>query len=137
MLVSGAHAGPPRFYQPVERVFRSDLPELERFCSFDRAWDIFEGQSQFYWWRATEPGLTERLRRVAWEAYAAVSGTGYGRVDLRLDDRTGELFVLEVNSQPGLSSDPDEYSVGYIFQASGVSFAAFIGEQLRAAGCRI
>jgi D-alanine-D-alanine ligase len=45
-----------------------------------------------------------RLVDVASAAWRAVEGTGYGRVDLRVD-RDGQPWILEVNPNPDLSTD--------------------------------
>ena len=46
--------------------------------------------------------LHDRITALARAAWEAVGGYGYGRVDLRTDDR-GEPWVLEVNPNPDLS----------------------------------
>jgi D-alanine-D-alanine ligase len=48
-----------------------------------------------------EPRLAERISQVAVQAFRAVGGRGYGRVDMRLDE-ANEPFVLEVNCNPCL-----------------------------------
>jgi D-alanine-D-alanine ligase len=54
-----------------------------------------------------EPGaapLLERVRRLALAAWRACGLEGYGRVDLRLDER-GAPHILEVNANPCLAAD--------------------------------
>ena len=46
--------------------------------------------------------LHDRLVELGRAAWRAVGGRGYGRIDLRLDER-GEPFVLEVNPNPDLA----------------------------------
>jgi D-alanine-D-alanine ligase len=65
------------------------------------------------------------------QAYAAVGGKGYGRIDIRMDRNTGELSILEVNAQCGLSEDEDYTSIGAILRVSGVSFTELIGSILK------
>jgi D-alanine-D-alanine ligase len=48
--------------------------------------------------------LQDRLVTLARDAWRAVGGTGYGRVDFRVDD-AGQPWVLEVNPNPDLSED--------------------------------
>jgi D-alanine-D-alanine ligase len=41
---------------------------------------------------------------LALQAFRAIGAEGWGRVDFMLDDETGELQVLEVNTVPGMTS---------------------------------
>jgi D-alanine-D-alanine ligase len=126
-------------FEPVERVFHESLPETEKFLSFDRLWEIYEDETpmpnneNFYSYRAvSNDQLREELKRISLQAYCAVSGKGYGRLDIRMDRNTGLLYLLEVNAQCGLSEDEDYTSIGAILRVSGRSFtelvAAIIGE---------
>ena len=45
--------------------------------------------------------LAARLTRLAEHVWAAVDGTGYGRIDVRVDGR-GTTFVVDVNPNPDL-----------------------------------
>ena len=56
---------------------------------------------------------------MAVRAFLALSGTGYARVDIRMEARTGILYVLEVNANCGLSSDA-ETSVGQLLRLAQV-----------------
>lgn len=53
------------------------------------------------------PGLDgaeeEEIRRLAMHAFRAVGCTGWGRVDF-MRDRNGTLYLLEVNTAPGMTS---------------------------------
>ena len=48
--------------------------------------------------------LAERLVKTAEAAWRAMQGKGYGRVDLRVDER-GQPWVLDVNPNPDLNDD--------------------------------
>lgn len=126
-------------YAPVERVFNRALPPTERFLSFDRLWETYEreapvGEGEDLWKYAPAPAaLRERIEEVSWAAYEAVGGSGYGRVDLRMDARTGDLFVLEVNAQCGLSEDENVTSIGAVIRFAGTSYAAVVQAILREA----
>ena len=48
--------------------------------------------------------VATEMRRVALEAWRLVSGHGYGRVDMRLDD-DGRPWILEVNANPDIAPD--------------------------------
>ena len=48
------------------------------------------------------PELTEEIAQIARAAWRTVGGTGYGRVDMRID-RHGRPWILEVNANPDVS----------------------------------
>src|SRR5205085_73617 len=48
--------------------------------------------------------VATQLRRVAVAAWRLVGGSGYGRVDMRVDER-GRPWILEVNANPDLAPD--------------------------------
>ena len=136
-LVVGSATHPERrkVYAPIERVFHHTLPGEERFLSYDRLWETYEretrvgGENEYLWEYAPAPAaVRERVERLSWEAHASVQGMGYSRVDLRQDAATGELAVLEVNAQCGLSEDENYTSIGAILRYAGQSFAGLIGE---------
>ncbi len=121
-------------YEPVERVFHASLPETEKFLSFDRLWEIYENESpmpdeeNFYTYHAVEPSLAMAIKKLSIDAYCAVGGQGYGRLDIRMDAKSGVLFVLEVNAQCGLSEDEDYTSIGAILRITGKSFSEMVLE---------
>ena len=53
---------------------------------------------------------------------------GYGRLDIRMNTKTGKLYVLEVNAQCGLSEDEDYTSIGAILRFAKKSFTYLIIE---------
>ena len=133
-LIVGCSDAPDRsvVYPAVERVFHATLPPTEQFLSFDRLWEVYEresplGEDEYLWqYAAAPPDLQQRICDVSWEAYKAVGGRGYGRVDLRMDASTGEMFVLEVNAQCGLSEDENYTSIGAILRLAGRSFSSMV-----------
>ena len=143
VLVVGNHEQPQkvRVYPPVERLFHSALPPRERFLSHDRYWSEFKEESRppegepFYRYALAPASLGESLADLARRAFFALGGTGYARVDMRRDAATGELFVLEVNSNCGLSGDR-ETSVGEILHLTGIPIHSLISEILQAAADR-
>jgi D-alanine-D-alanine ligase len=140
-FIIGSHDAPELrvVYSPVERVFHKKLPATERFLSFDRLWEFHENEGpmqdgkDFWTYQPTPARLAKRICDVSWAAYAAVGGTGYGRVDLRMDQATRELYVLEVNAQCGLSEDENYTSIGAILRFAGASYARAVQEILDAA----
>lgn len=133
-LITGSAKFPShcRVYDPVERVFHPSLPDEEKFLSFDRLWEIYEeesampGEDNFYEYRAANPAIRDAIMKISLDAYIAVGGTGYTRVDIRMDKATGKLYVLEVNAQCGLSEDEDYTSIGAILRINQTSFTALV-----------
>ncbi len=125
-----------KVYLPVQRVFHPALPETERFLSFDRLWEIYETESpigdyeDFYTYELPAAASIPDIQAISLQAYCAVKGTGYGRVDLRMDP-AGQLRILEVNAQCGLSEDEDYTSIGAILRLSGVSYATLVADIIR------
>lgn len=123
---------------PAERVFDFSIPEKERFLSYDRYWGYYKEESPpaggrpFYAYRSVPPEIADKLFELAKRAYIAVEGFGYGRVDFRLNRRTGEYQTLEVNANCGLSGDA-ETSCGSILNMAGQSFSQLVAKILEQA----
>lgn len=119
-------------YPPVERIFHESLPEEEKFLSFDRLWEIYEdekpmpGEENFYEYHKPDAAIIEALEQISLDAYMAVGGMGYGRLDIRMDKNTGKFYMLEVNAQCGLSEDEDYTSIGAILRYANQSFSDLI-----------
>lgn len=133
-LIVGSYNKPDKaiIYPPVERVFHTSLPDTEKFLSFDRLWEIYEEEApmpaneNFYEYQTPCESLLEEIKKLSWDAYVAVKGKGYTRVDLRMDEATNKLYVLEVNAQCGLSDDENYTSIGAILRLSNNSFTQLI-----------
>lgn len=125
-----------KVYDPVERIFHGSLREEEKFLSFDRLWEIYEeetpmpGEEDFYRYALPNKDLIPLIREVSLQAYRAVQGKGYTRADIRRDKATGQLYVLEVNAQCGLSEDENYTSIGAILRVNHTPFARLIAEIL-------
>lgn len=121
-------------YLPVERLFNEMLPPAERFLSFDRLWGLYETEdplkddAHLWNYREVSRALAKRIIEVSWAAYASVDGCGYGRVDLRQNAATGEIVVLEVNAQCGLSEDENYTSIGAILRFARTPFSHLVRE---------
>ncbi|AKT38088.1 SET domain-containing protein-lysine N-methyltransferase [Chondromyces crocatus] len=101
VLVAEPPAGErsPRCYPPLEVVF----PPGESFKHFDLKWRGYDDLSS----RPVEDAdLAERLQGVAARIFEALKGVGYARCDIRMD-RDGRLYLLDVNSNPGLFYPPE------------------------------
>lgn len=125
-----------RCLPPAERVFNVSIPDGEKFLSYERYWGLYRQESPppdggvFYGYEACDPRLAPGIEEVSKRAYIAVHGRGYARVDLRRDRATGELFVLEVNANCGLSED-DQTSTGCILKLAGMTLADLLRMILR------
>jgi D-alanine-D-alanine ligase len=135
-LIVGSSSEPGKciVYPAVERIFHESLPEEEKFLSFDRLWEIYEdekpmpGNENFYNYHRPDAALMKDLEKITLDAYVAVGGKGYGRLDIRMDASTGKLYMLEVNAQCGLSDDEDYTSIGAILRYAEKSFTQLIKE---------
>ena len=110
-------------YPPAERVFPDGLPPRERLLSYERYWEDYTEETplpagvSLYRYAPVESPLRAKLEELAARAYRALEGCGYARVDMRMDS-SGEVYVLEVNSNCGLSSD-GQTSVSWILNLAG------------------
>ncbi len=135
-MITGSASIPSscKVYPPVERVFHESLPDTEKFLSFDRLWEIYEeeqpmpNEANFFEYKSPARELIAPLERISLDAYAAVGGTGYTRVDIRMDSRNGNLYVLEVNAQCGLSEDENFTSIGAILRLSTSTYPDMLVE---------
>lgn len=145
IFLIGSYQQPEKLniYPPLERVFNSFLSETEKFLYYDifkkkKGGDTsspMEEPSVTY--SLVVSNLSQRLGDLAKRAYCAVGGNGYGRVDIRMDKASQELFVLEVNANCGISSkhystfsDPLETNVGTILHLAGIPFTRLMSEIL-------
>jgi len=77
--------------------------------------------------------LTERLYRLAEQAYCSLGCEGWGRADFMLDE-DGEPWLLEMNTSPGMTSHS---LVPMSARASGMSYAQLCVEILSTASCKV
>ena len=67
-------------------------------------------------------GVATQLRRVAIAAWRMVGGSGYGRVDFRIDER-GRPWLLEVNANPDIAPDA---GLARMARIAGIEYGAFV-----------
>lgn len=136
-FITGSYDQPDniKVYQPVERVFNEKLPDQEKFLSFDRLWDTYEdekpvGEQEYEnLWEYFKPdaSLEHMIKQLSVDAFCSVNGTGYGRIDIRMDKETGSMYVLEVNAQCGLSEDENYTSIGAMVRLGNEKFSDMLG----------
>lgn len=137
LVGSCSHPESISFYPPVERVFHDSLPDHEQFLSFDRLWETYDAETPFadngclYNYRLADESLVEELKQISLQAFKSVGGSGYGRLDIRMDKHTGKFYVLEINAQCGISEDENYTSIGAILRFAGKSFTYLIIEILQ------
>jgi D-alanine-D-alanine ligase len=120
VLVAENPASPhePVTYTPIQYRF----PEGETFKHYDLKWTDFQGLVSE---PVTDPELEGRLRQACARFFRGLSGSGYGRCDLRVD-REGRPFMLEINPNCGLYYPPDApSSADLILQMDAAGHAGF------------
>jgi D-alanine-D-alanine ligase len=129
---------------PGERVFDAAVPPQERFLAYERYWGEPDPSRLIpelpavpcYRYALAPPDLSPAITDLARRSFRAVDGNSYARVDMRFDERTKELFVLEVNAQCGLSTD-DNSTVGSLLALSKQPMPPVIARILRHAMNRV
>ncbi|MEO1002710.1 MAG: D-alanine--D-alanine ligase family protein [Cyanobacteria bacterium J06638_7] len=101
---------------------------------YDYATKYTEGRSHTVIPAAVPEAITERARAMAIRAAQAVSASGLARVDFFYDEVSGDLWLNEINTLPGFTS---QSMYPMLWQASGVALDALVHELLQTAGeCR-
>jgi D-alanine-D-alanine ligase len=115
--------GEPQALPIVEAV-----PEQEDFYDFESRYEI--GRTRFECPAALDPEAAARAQSIALEVYGMLGCSGFARIDLMLETASGELFVLEANSIPGLT---ETSLLPQAAEAAGIGFDQLIDRILRAA----
>jgi D-alanine-D-alanine ligase len=111
---------------PIAEIRFDDMPRGKwHIVTYRSKWDTGSDED-----RGTVPHcpadlegpLAKAIRRIALEAWRAVGGQGYGRVDLRVDAQ-GQPWILEVNANPDIAPDA---GLARMANAAGMDYAALI-----------
>jgi D-alanine-D-alanine ligase len=81
---------------------------------------------------ALDAATTEQIQRIAKRTCRALDLSGYARIDLRLDEEKGRIYVLEANPNPNLAYGEDFAESA---EVSGVSYERLL-ERILALGLR-
>jgi D-alanine-D-alanine ligase len=107
------------------------VPVEEDFYDFEARYEI--GRTQFVCPAALPPEVTARAQEIALEAYRLLGMYGFGRVDLMLEEASGELYVLEANAIPGLT---ETSLLPQAADAGGLGFDSVVARVLELAHAR-
>lgn len=77
------------------------IPNADDFYDFEARYEI--GRTTFVCPADLAPEATARAHELALRTYELLGCYGFARVDLMLEEATGELYVLEANAIPGLT----------------------------------
>lgn len=111
---------------PLAEIDFSEMPaDHHRLVTYDAKWS--PGSADDVGTRSVcpaplDPGVRDRATAVARDAWRAVDGRGYGRVDLRIAD-DGEIHVIEVNPNPDL--DP-EAGLARMARTAGLGYVGLV-----------
>lgn len=72
-----------------------------------------------------DPAVAKKIEDIALRAYRALNCRDYARVDMRVDGRTNQPYILEVNPNPDLAESCAFAASAY---ASGRTYESMIGE---------
>jgi D-alanine-D-alanine ligase len=101
------------------------VPREEDFYDFESRYEI--GRTDFVCPAELSPELTARVQELAVATYELLGCRGFARVDLMVEDGTGEALVLEVNAIPGLT---ETSLLPMAAEATGISFDDLIARIL-------
>jgi D-alanine-D-alanine ligase len=104
------------------------IPREEDFFDFSARYTI--GRTRFECPAELGDELTARAQTLALDAFRLLGCRGFARVDLMLEEATGELFVLEANAIPGLT---ETSLTPQAAEEAGVGFDAFVERVLELA----
>jgi D-alanine-D-alanine ligase len=107
------------------------IPRGEDFYDFEARYEI--GRTAFVCPALIPPETTTRAQELALAAYATLGCAGFARIDLMLEEGTGDLYLLEANAIPGLT---DTSLLPLAAEAAGITFDDLIGRIVHLAVAR-
>jgi D-alanine-D-alanine ligase len=125
---------PPEALPLFEMKFKSggvdnEGRELPGIITYRAKWDPFS--KDYYAMESKcpvedlEPEIVKHVQDVALAAYRALGCRDYARVDMRLDEKTGDPYILEVNPNPDLA---DGCAFAQCVRASGRTYSQAVQE---------
>jgi D-alanine-D-alanine ligase len=107
------------------------VPREEDFYDYESRYQI--GMTTFVCPAELAPETTARAQQMALDVYTLLGCHGFARVDLMLEEDTGELWVLETNVVPGLTGTS---LLPQAADAAGIAFDELIEQILASAFSR-
>ncbi len=107
------------------------IPEGDAY-DFEARYEI--GRTHFECPARLDAGVTARAQELALAVYKLLGCRGVARVDLLLDDVTGELTVLEANTVPGFTATS---LLPQAAEAAGIGFDELVGRLVELALRRV
>jgi D-alanine-D-alanine ligase len=107
------------------------VPREEDFYDYESRYEI--GMTTFVCPAELPDDTTSRAQELALDVYRLLGCSGVARVDLMLDERSGELWVLETNVIPGMT---ETSLLPQAADAAGISFDELIARLLDSAFTR-
>jgi len=104
------------------------VPRDEDFYDFEARYQI--GRTAFVCPAALPEELAARARELALQVYRLLGCRGFARVDLMLEQDSGELWVLETNAIPGFT---ETSLLPQAADAAGIGFDELVGRILASA----
>jgi len=117
--------------QPLALPVVEAVPREEDFYDFEARYQI--GRTAFVCPAELPLLLAARAQQLALEVYALLGCRGFARVDLMLEDGSGELWVLETNAIPGFT---ETSLLPQAADAAGIGFDELVSRILLSAPAR-
>jgi D-alanine-D-alanine ligase len=116
---------------PVALPIVEAVPREEDFYDYESRYEI--GMTTFVCPAELEPETTRRAQELAVSVYQLLGCHGVARIDLMLDEQSGELWVLETNAVPGLT---ETSLLPQAADAAGIGFDELVEQVLDSAVTR-
>ncbi|NEP87108.1 MAG: D-alanine--D-alanine ligase [Okeania sp. SIO2C2] len=82
-----------------------------------------EGKAELFIPARVSEAITTQIQEMATQAFLAVDAAGLGRVDFFYVEKTGEIFINEINTMPGFTAT-SMYPM--LWEASGIPFSELV-----------
>jgi D-alanine-D-alanine ligase len=113
---------------PVALPVVEAVPQGDDFYDFEARYEI--GRTRFVCPADISADATARAQAIALAVYRVLGCFGFGRVDLMLEESSGDLYVLEANAIPGLT---ETSLLPQAAEAGGIDFDRLIARVLELA----